>query len=221
MSLRSKTGNSLVKGIIVFAICAFGSVGLLLLSDKAVNNAFSVSLNFINKLNKPESPNKTELRANAIKHISTIESKVWPVEANLAKVKPIKKINKQKTPNSNKNIILKMSTPVNVTNNTVLPVKKLVEVKAQISKPDIEIIEQHKILVKPVEENITPEKEPVIVKSMSPIIVTHMIVSKSSGKELFSADIPATSTQSNTSNYAQSLNPINNIATEIPIIEGN
>lgn len=213
MSLRSKRGNSLVKGFIIFAICAFGSVGLLILSDNAVNNTFFVAINFINKIQNTESINIKDLRASSITHISTIDTKVWRVENNLINVKSNKEINKPKIANIIKKDKVNILTPVNSANKTVLHLKETVKIQAQSSKPEIEIVEQQKTIDNPVLDIDKPIKAPVVAKQMSPIVVTHMIVSKSSGKELFSADIPATSVHSDSSNYALKSNPVNSIAT--------
>ena len=194
MSLRSKTGNSLVKGMIIFALCAFSSLGILIVSDKTVNDFFSAGLGFIEKIKNPKIVNMKEIRVNSIKHIVNMDENAWPVETNLIMFKEINKSVKVVRPAKVQQSKIKaVNIPVLSYKNTNTTVLDQPELKTQISKDDIARINEHEKNIKSALESKkavnVPQNEPIKDRVIRPIVVTHIIVSKDRNMQLYGADI--------------------------------
>lgn len=214
MNLRSKTGNSQVKGMFIFAVCALGSLGVLIMSDQALNNAFSVGFGYIDKIQNSKNVIIKDLRVSTIKQIANIDTNAWPVETNLIKFKAVKKTVKVIKPKNIQKPMIKASNAFVLNDNKInISVKDHTELKTQISKDDIARIEEHTRNVESVLGNDKSVREEMKEKIIRPIVVTHIIVSKDRAMQLYGADINTEHTALVKTRYAREDTPKKEVAT--------
>ncbi|MGD9580608.1 MAG: hypothetical protein AB7V50_04490 [Vampirovibrionia bacterium] len=188
MNSRTRSGNTSAKSALIFCICALLSAGMVFIVDKSSNNVLSATISYYKNINKPKKELNITAKVVTSKQIAVFESQTWPKEFNLKETKTQVIINKsiQTTIKPANKVDSKTNKKVS-TNN--------IEIKQTINIPEPDntkiIQEQSNVSLNETKESPEQNTEKP-AKIQPPIIITHMIVSKKTGKELFTADIPAT-----------------------------